>query len=293
MTVVDAPPPHAPADAPPSGSLWTGAEGERLRYRREGSGPPVVLIHGALSCLEDVAEPLAEVLGGERTVVAFDRPGHGWSDRERWRLATVQSQAERLLRAVSALELDRPVLIGHSYGGSTALAMALAAPEAVAGVVAISPAMFPEPRLEQALFAPRALPAGGDVYAGTGGRASDPATLSLLWEAMWTPQRMPDRFRETFPFARARSAGCVVAYGEDAAAMPASLSQLTAGALRCAVPVRVLVGSGDVVTSNLHGQVMAAAVPDGRIERLPGLGHCLHWFAPERVLDAVREIAPA
>lgn len=285
--------PQSAAPEPPTGSRWTGGAGERLRYLQAGEGPPVVLIHGALSAAEDVHEALVDTLGEERTIYAFDRPGHGWSDRVRWSSASVQRQAEVLLGALGELGLRRPVLVGHSYGGSTALAMALAAPEAVAGVVAVSPAMFPEPRLEQLLFGARAAPGGGDLYARTGGRVTDPSVLAVLWEAMWTPQHMPDRFRATFPFERARSTACVIAYGEDAAAMPASLMQLLAAAPRCAVPVRVLVGSADVVTSNLHGRTMATAVPDGRFERLPGLGHCLHWSAPERVLEAVREIAPA
>lgn len=280
------------AHDPPAGSLWTGRPGERLRYKRAGSGPPVVLIHGAMSAAEDMAEALFDTLATERAVFAFDRPGHGWSDRERWRYASVQSQAEVLLRGVSELGIERPVLAGHSYGATTALAMALAAPEAVRGVVAISPASFPEPRLEQVLFGPRSWLGSGDVFSETGGRSVDPATMQLLWEAMFTPNGMPDRFRGTFPFERARSASCVVAYGEDAAAGPLSLAQNLAAAPRCAVPVRVLISSGDIVTSNLHGRVMAASVPDGRVEKLEGLGHCLHWFAPERVLEAVREIAP-
>lgn len=260
--------PQSAAEDPPPGSHWVGPGGERLRYLKAGSGPPVVLIHGAISAAEDVFGALVDALAPERTVYAFDRPGHGWSDRTRWRSATIQTQAEALLRAIRDLELERPVLVGHSYGGSTALAMALAAPQAVRGLVAVSPAGYPEVRLEQMLFGGRSVLGAGDLQTETVGRVRDPALLQILWEAMFTPQSMPDRFRAAFPFERARSAACVVAYGEDSVAMAPSLAQNLAGAPRCAVPVRVLIGGGDIVTNNMHGRVLAGCVPDGRVEKL-------------------------
>lgn len=275
----------------PSLSRWLGAEGARTRYLQAGEGSPVVLIHGAMSTADDVAGALFRSLKETHAVYALDRPGHGWSDRTRWDQASIQSQALTMLAAIRDLGLERPILVGHSYGGSCAVAMALAAPEQVKGVVAISPAAFPEPRLEQVLFGPRATLTAGDLYSSTAGRFTDPAVLHLLWEAMFTPRRMPDEFRRLFPFARARGPAQVIATGEDAAAMSLSLAQNFAGYSRCAVPVRVLVGSGDIVTSNMHGRTLAAAVPDGRLDRLPGLGHMLHWFAPERVADAVAELA--
>ena len=53
--------------------------GTRLRFRRMGEGPPVVLIHGASGNLNDMTFRLGPALARNHTVFAFDRPGHGLS----------------------------------------------------------------------------------------------------------------------------------------------------------------------------------------------------------------------
>ena len=69
-------------------------------------------------------------------VIAFDRPGHGLSG---WPGATAAQLAEqaRLLRGgLAELGVRRATIVGHSYGGSVALAWALDAPDSVDGLAA-------------------------------------------------------------------------------------------------------------------------------------------------------------
>ena len=51
--------------------------------RRDAAGPPIVLLHGASSNLETMRKPLGEMLARRHRVILIDRPGHGWSPRER------------------------------------------------------------------------------------------------------------------------------------------------------------------------------------------------------------------
>src|SRR5438132_1171778 len=64
---------------PPAGKFVV-VDGVRLHYRRKGSGKPVVLLHGSDGFLQDYVPAVWERLARVYDVIAFDRPGHGYSD---------------------------------------------------------------------------------------------------------------------------------------------------------------------------------------------------------------------
>ncbi len=262
-----------------------------IRYAQAGEGPDVVLIHGAMTSVEDMVLGPFDALAQRFRVTAFDRPGYGATTRERLRGAP-SSQAAHLLAAMHALDLGAAVVIGHSFGGAVAMAMALSAPERLGGVLAISPIVFPELRLEHLLFGARAIPFAGEAIGYGPGRWMDAALLPILWPAMFAPQIMPPRFAAHYPFALASRPGPMLALGEEAVL---ALPDLAANAPRyraCKVPVEVFAGSRDWVTPP-WGQAtgLARAVPGAKLTVLPGLGHMVHHFAAHDVVEAATRLA--
>jgi pimeloyl-ACP methyl ester carboxylesterase len=112
----------------------------KLSYLEWGSeGHHALLLHGITSNAQAwwrVAPRLVEL--GFR-VVAFDMPGHGHSSETTDH--RIESVAQLIGEAAADLGMDRMLLIGHSWGGSVALAMAERAPERVARLVLIDPAL--------------------------------------------------------------------------------------------------------------------------------------------------------
>jgi pimeloyl-ACP methyl ester carboxylesterase len=108
--------------------------GRRVKLSEWGRGPAVVLLHGLTGSRAYFA-PYAERLGRTHRVIAVDLPGHGGSDAlEPFSF----SEAARVMAdAVAAAGVERPVVLGHSFGAP--LAVAWAAERPVAGVVACSP----------------------------------------------------------------------------------------------------------------------------------------------------------
>lgn len=253
--------------------------------------PPVVLIHGTLMALEDVWLPLAPFLSERHRVVAFDRPGHGFSARRRLVDASPWRQAEAIREAMDRLGIRRPVVVGHSFGGTVALCLALSAPEAVSGVVALAPLCFPEPRLEQVLFGPRAVPGAGDELAAILSRTLDRGMLPLLWRAIFLPQAVPPGFAERFPWAYASGPERMIAEGEDAVSIWTAMGRAAAAYPTCRVPVRILGGTADIVVNNaLHGAVASALMPGARFAWLRGTGHMLHHFHQDRIVAEVEAL---
>lgn len=267
-------------------------EGRRIAFIDAGAGEDVVLIHGMLMTADDMDIGLRATLSPRFHCVAVDRPGHGWSDHRRGADASLFGQVETIRSAVRSLGLRRPILCGHSLGGAIALAYGMQHPEEIAGIVALAPICFPEPRLEHILFAPRAFQAVGPILSDLLNATVDPVMLPALWSAMFLPQAMPEDFAARFPFAVARQSGQLVADGENAAALWPDLTLNATRYSACRVPVRILAGGADlVVNTYTQGAMAAVMIPQAHFEVLPGIGHMLHHFRPDAVAAALHGIA--
>ena len=76
--------------------------------------PPVVMIHGASSNLEAMRQPAGELLARNHRVLLIDRPGHGWSARERADDSTPDVQGRMIAEALAKLGVGPVVLVVHS-----------------------------------------------------------------------------------------------------------------------------------------------------------------------------------
>ncbi len=150
---------------PPVGQ-FVDAAGVKLHVEVTGSGPPVMLIHGAAGVLQDFPNKLREELARTHTVIAVDRPGHGYSTHGP-RFLDADANLVALRAALKALGHDRATLVGHSYGAVLALRWALQAPAEVSAVVAIAPASAPYAAAAHVGLLPVVTPVIGHVLAWT------------------------------------------------------------------------------------------------------------------------------
>lgn len=266
-------------------------DGLTLAYAEAGEGPPVILLHGTLTVLEDMMIGLAEPLALSHRVIAFDRPGFGESTVRRFADAGIWRQAEAIHHATVALGLERPIIIGHSFGGSVALALAMDWPDSVSGVVALAPVVRPEARLEQGLFGPRVVPVTGHFLNLFAGMSSDRMLFPLLWRSMYLPQSMPVRIETEFPFSMAGRSEAAARVGEDSLSAMPDLVRLNIRAPCCEVPVRIMGGDQDIVVRNgLNGRPLAEVMPNAEFIDLPDLGHMIHHFATAEIVAVVDQL---
>jgi pimeloyl-ACP methyl ester carboxylesterase len=179
---------YHPADRIPEGlaGRLVDAGPYRLRVEQRGSGPDVLLIHGCPGSIEDW-EPVVAALSARYRVTAFDRPGQGYSDAGRTRFDPASS-AEAASALIAALGLAPVVVVGHSYGGPTALSLSLQHPEQVRSAVVVDSALYRPARAPGALYRLLALPG-----FGTG--------LARLVAPSIAPRRIRDGLAEVYPDA--------------------------------------------------------------------------------------------
>src|SRR3954463_2797350 len=142
-----------PVHRPPG--RFVEVDGVRVHYIARGKGRPVVLIHGNGTMAEDfVISGLMDQLATRYRVIAIDRPGFGHTDRPRWRGWTASAQAHLLHRALERLNVERPMMVGHSWGTLVALAIAVGRWRELRGSELLSGYYFPTQRADVALSAP-------------------------------------------------------------------------------------------------------------------------------------------
>jgi pimeloyl-ACP methyl ester carboxylesterase len=120
---------RGPMPGEPTTATFAELNGVRMRYVDVGSGPAVVLIHGFASSLE-TWDAIIPTLSKTHRVLALDLKGFGWTDRPEGDYSP-KAQAALVLALMAERGIDKAALVGHSWGCSVALQMALAAPERV------------------------------------------------------------------------------------------------------------------------------------------------------------------
>jgi pimeloyl-ACP methyl ester carboxylesterase len=141
------------------------ADGCRIRYMEAGDGPPLVHLHGAGGLR---LSPAHDLLAKQFRVIAFEMPGFGES-AENTKTQSMSQLAATMAAAADKLGLDRFNLMGTSFGGKTALCLALQYPERILAAVLEAPAAIrqkgarpssgtPEERARQLYAHPERMP---------------------------------------------------------------------------------------------------------------------------------------
>ena len=249
----------------------------------EGSGPPLLLIHGYADSADTWRLSLAQLARRGQRAVAVDLPGFGTAEDldSGPILPQLDAFAADALRYAAGRPRQPAVLVGNSLGGCVALRLAAEQASRVAGVVAAAPAGLQmnrllflverDPVLRSLLALPAPVPAA----------VLRAAVARLYVQLAFAPKhRVDPHVISTFTSHHGRRAR-VASYLEIAHRM---LPELRDALPLDQVHVPLLLVWGDRDRLLFHGgaQRILDAVPGARLELLAGVGHCPQVEAPER-----------
>jgi pimeloyl-ACP methyl ester carboxylesterase len=287
---------QAELDNPPIGRMIDLSDGSRLHYVERGSGPPVLLIHGALMQAEDMAMSLLGPLSANYRTIVIDRPGHGYSTRPAQFVsatsASMAGQARMIHEAMGLLGVEKPIIVGHSLGGTVALAYAVQFPEHVGGIVSLAGYCFPTPRFDLMPIMLNGVPMVGPISAHTMSAVFGRMYLSAMIDRIFSPDPVPDYFQERFPGGMLLRPKQLCSNGEDFSAMVAGAASMCHRYPQIQVPVAILSGSEDrIVWPQYHAKPLHKIVRGSTLELLPGVGHMLHHARTNAVVAAIHRMA--
>lgn len=281
---------RAEADCPPIGK-FVEVDGTRLHYVDRGEGPAVVLLHGNGVMLQDFeASGVLGMAAEHHRVIAFDRPGFGYSERPRSTVWTPAAQAELIARALKQLGVGPAVVVGHSWGTIVALAMALHHPEAVAGLVLLSGYYYGSARPDVLPSSIPAIPLLGDLIANTTGPLTGLLIGPAAVKASFAPASVSEKF-DAFPKAMALRPSQIRATAADTAMMIPSAMSLSGHYGELDLPVIIMAGEGDLIAHvGKHAQRLVGAIAQAELRVVPGQGHLFHYHVPEQVVAAINDV---
>jgi len=260
-------------------------DGVRVHYIARGRGRPVVLIHGNGTMAEDfVISGLVDQLATRYRVIAIDRPGFGHTDRPRWRVWTASAQAHLLHRMLERLNVERPVIVGHSWGTLVALALAAAGWRELRGLVLLSGYYYPTRRADVALTAPLAIPGLGDLARSMVPQAVGHLFAPQVFRHVFWPQPVPARFKARFPVEITIDPVQQRASAEDTATLNPAAGLLQPHSSRLRVPMAIITGDIDaIVGARDHSCRLRQQAPESTLTVLPGQGHMIHYSAKGQI----------
>jgi pimeloyl-ACP methyl ester carboxylesterase len=282
---------RAEAQTPPAGT-FIEIDGVRLHYVDRGTGPAVVLLHGNGVLLQDFEVSGVLGLAAERhRVIAFDRPGFGYSDRPRSERWTPEAQAQIIAHALAKIGVGPAVIVGHSWGTMVALAMALNHKEAVAGLVLLSGYYYGTARPDVYPFSVPAIPVLGRLLANTLAPLTGRLIAGPGIKASFSPAPVPEKF-SAFPLPMIFRPSQVRATASDNALMVPSAVRLSRRYGELDLPTVVMAGEGDLITHlDKHAERFAREVGSAQLRTVPGQGHLLHYAAPDQVIAAIDSVS--
>jgi pimeloyl-ACP methyl ester carboxylesterase len=286
---------HAEQRHPPVGQ-FVDVDGVALHYVERGQGTPVVLLHGNVVMLQDfIASGLFDTLAERYRVIAFDRPGFGYSTRPRGRLWTPSAQAGLLLEAFTRLGVERPIVVAHSW--ATLVAIALGMRAAARRLVLVSGYYFPTLRVDAALVAPVALPVVGDVLRYTISALIARLLLRRTIATMFAPEPVPADYLSLLHRELLLRPSQMRANAEEGTLLVPAAARLRDRYADLDVPVEIIAGDADrIVDPQTHSARLHRSLRGSTLRVLPGAGHMLHHTHPAEVVAAIgetREAAPA
>ena len=235
-----------------------------------GTGPrPALAIHCMLGTLEMWAPTLAP-LGDQIAATAFDLPGHGRSGD--WSAEGAEPGAyQTLATRIAASFIDRPVdLIGHSFGASVALRIAVGAPQAVRSLTLIEPVLFAAAKGSDEWAALRPHQDHLEQLLATGAQEEAARRFMRDWGTGQDWDSLPERHRARFIAQMPIVANVTPANFEDPAgiARPDGIEGIDA-------PVMLIHGDQSPPIMARVCAAIAARLGDVATACVPGAGHML------------------
>ncbi len=278
---------------PPAGRFMV-VDGVRLHYiDSEGPGQAVVMFHGNGAMIADLEiSGIIERSARRYRTIVFDRPGYGYSERPRDRNWGPVEQARLFHAALRELEVERPILFGHSWGSLVALALALEFPDFAGGLVLAAGYYFPQARSGVAALSVPAAPVAGGILRHTLAPFVARRLAPRAIGRMFAPLPVTEKFRVDFPLPLALRPGQIRASTEELSLINAAAGELARRYRDIRLPTAIVAGEADeIVETPFHSIRLHEHIAGSTLHLLPEMGHMLHHFETEKLADIIHDVA--
>ncbi|EBA10847.1 hydrolase, putative [Roseobacter sp. CCS2] len=289
---------------PPLGQ-FVDVTGGQVHYVQQGSGPHLILLHGAGGNLREFTFDLMGRLSDRYTVTAFDRPGLGYTDRvpgvAKGLTATEgdspQAQAAMLREAAAKIGITDPIVAGHSFGGIVSYAWAVAgldedSPVNAKAVVSFAGVTMPWPGDLDRYYQVNGSAFGGVVTIPAISAFVPPSVVDSSIAATFAPQSPPDGYADYIGAGLTLRPDSMRANARQVNTSRPHVVELSQRYPELTLPIEIVHGEEDkTVPIHIHAEEIEKIVPQVNTVRLPGVGHMPHHADPDAAVAAIDRAA--
>lgn len=289
---------------PPVGQ-FVDVDGGKVHYLRAGSGPELVLLHGAGGNLREWTFSLFDQLTDDYTVTAFDRPGLGYTDQvpgiKTGAFATEgdspQAQAKMLREAAGKIGIEDPIVAGHSFGGIVALAWALAgldedAPQNATALVSFAGVAMPWPGALDPYYTVNASALGGALVVPVLSSIATDNMIASSVAGVFAPNEMPAGYGDHIGPRLTLRPDSFRANVRQVNTLYPNVVEMVKRYPELTLPIEILHGTADkTVPIDIHAREIVKIVPSVTVRELDGIGHMPHQVAQDEAIAAILRAA--
>lgn len=288
------------AEFPPSGQ-FIKVNGRKVHYRQFGTGPDLVMLHGASGSLRDMLyDGLAESLGARYRVTIFDRPGMGYSDRAAGpydRIFTDQGesptlQARILHDAATKIGVKNPIVMGQSFGGQVAISWGLDYQDDTSALVLVAAVSAPWSTDLSWLY--RVLGTGflGGYLAPFVTTFAPQSLIDDSVDGVFSPQPAPQNYAVDVAAKLAIRRSTIRANARQVNNLLPQTRLLFDQLPRLTLPVEMIHGDADpVVPIDVHSLRSVDRFANANLQIEPGIGHMPHHVRRAQTIAAIDRAA--
>lgn len=277
---------------PPPGEFVSPASQEgKIHYLREGSGIPVVMLHGRDGALQEFTFSIFNKVANNYEAVALDRPGYGYSECSDFDKLSLKSQSQLINETLNELNIENPIMIGHSYGGAVMLQYLLDYPDQVRGAISLAGVAYVDEPPEESFFAIPRYPIIGPLITNTLVVPLGRSVAKGIYKQAFAPSEAPENYVKIISSLYIRPAQ-FTATAYELAEMHESVSKISQHYSEITVPVTIIFGNSDQMLDHVKdGRRLYEALPNARLKLIDNAGHKIHHTHPEIVMDAIDRLA--
>ena len=275
---------------PPLG-YFKNIDGLKIHYTDDGSGQPVVLLHSQPSN-ERQFNLLKNKLKENYRVISIDRPGMGYSDGPK------VNSSERLLnqaRIISKLILEitneKPIIVGHSYGGALALSIALYNEINLKKLILVNTVSHPwEGDNVWLPFKIISSPVLGKLFSNTYAMIYGKKVIDSSADDNFPNNKPPLGFIEKVAGELTLRPKVLESYALDAINLRSSLSSQHKNYSKLTIPVSILAGVGDRVTPNeTHSFQLHEDIKHSKLIEINDTEHSIPELNPSAIIQEINK----
>jgi pimeloyl-ACP methyl ester carboxylesterase len=263
--------------------------GIKIRYNQTGKGQDILFIHGVPGSIEDW-EPFIGSLSSNYRVTVYDRPGHGYSSAEKIGY-NLEHNANIALGLIDELDLENVIVVGHSYGGSVIMALAVRNPPQIKAFIPVAGATYPVENIEP-IYSLIGIPIIGRGFAAAASSFIGPAMIKDGLDEAFHPNE--DIIPEGFIDTRVKiwlQTKVLVSTAREELNLNSDLEKIIPDYGNISKKFIIIHGDNDLFVPKGDSLKLHKIIKNSKLLILSATGHQVQYARPEILTRIINEVA--